>query len=238
MKLSEATLDYILRVVNTADIVKMDSIIIEPNLVRATDDNHSVFILHTSQVPEMEFGSIGLTRINVFNSRFELGKTMSDFVVEAAVVGTEDNPQYARSLTMKAKGIKVEYRCANPTVIKSPRTLADPVLYRVELNPEAVLMMAKGQSAMSSEEVTFIGGKEGVFFEISDINSDKMTYKVADTVTKVDTSDEPIAFVHSYTIKLLLPLFKLIPTGWFYLTSEGIIKITINDLDIYILPRV
>lgn len=235
MKLSVETLNYIQNVVNTADLVKIDSIIIEPNRVRAIDEHHSVFILQTTGVPVMEFGSIGLNRTNVFTSRFELGRAMTDFVVDAVVEGTD--PMYARALTMKAKGIKVDYRCANPNLIKAPKILHDTLAYSIQINPDAVLMMQKGQAAMSADEVTFVGSDDGMVFEMADGNADKMNCLFTTIVTRVDGEDTPTAFVHTYALKILLPLFKINPTGYFFLTSQGMLKIVINGLDVYVLPR-
>lgn len=238
MKLSSESLSFIQRVVNTADLVKIESIIIEPNVVRAIDDNHTVFILQTQDVPDMEFGSIGLNRTNVFTSRFELGKTMTDFAVEATVEGKDPALMYARALTMKAKGIKVDYRCANPSLIKAPKQLHDTPAYQVQIDPEVVLMMQKGQAAMSADEITFIGNDTGVFFEMSDINADKMNYSFTNAALRLDDEDDtPVDFVHSYALKTLLPLFKINPTGCFSLTTQGILKIVINGLDVYVMPR-
>lgn len=238
MKLSSDTLSFIQRVVNTADLVKIDSIIIEPNVVRAIDENHTVFILQTKNVPVMEFGSIGLNRTNVFTSRFELGKTLSDFVVEAIVEDKDPDATYARALTMKARGIKVDYRCANPGLIKAPRQLNDTLAYEITIDPEVVLMMQKGQSAMYTDEITFMGSPDGVFFELSDINADKMSYQFANKALRLAQDDTtPVSFIHSYALKTLLPLFKINPSGCFSLTTQGILKIVINGLDVYVMPR-
>lgn len=241
MRLSKETLEYIQKVVNAASLVKIDSIIIEPGCVRAIDEDHTVFILHKDDVPTMEFGSIGLNRTNVFTSRFELGRTMSDFSVEAVIEGVNTPTAFARALVMKAKGIKVDYRCANPTLIKAPRQLADTISYQVQLDPEVVLMMQKGQSAMSTDEIKFVGTTQddesvSVSFEMSDINADKMSYQFANTAIRLD-DDAPVGFSHTYALKTLLPLFKINPTGHFSLTTQGILKIVINGLDVYVMPR-
>lgn len=251
MKLSQPTLDYIRNVVSTADMVKIDSIIIEPDRVRGIDENHTVFILQNTDVPALEVGSIGLNRLNVFTSRFDLGKSMSDFTVDAVVEGDDPETSYARSLTMKAKGVKVEYRCANPGVLKAPRLVHDVVRYRIQLNPEALMMMQKGMAAMSADTVTFVGSSKGVHFEMSDINADKMQYQVTDVVHVIplenaddqDDDDEEddgdFSFSHGYQLKTLLPLFKANPIAdIFFTVPEGMLKIVVNDLDVYVLPGV
>lgn len=241
MKLSQTSLDYIRNVVSTADLVKIDSIIIEPNRVRGIDENHTVFILHETNVPDLEVGSIGINRMGVFTSRFDLGKSLSDFNVDAIVEGDDPKTSYARSLTMKAKGIKVEYRCANPSVLKAPRIVHDVVKYRIQINPEVLSMMQKGMAAMSTDTVTFIGAKEGVYIEMSDINADKLTYLITDVIHTLPSEDgeddeDEIDFQYSFQLKTLLPLFKTNPIAdIFFTVPEGMLKIVVNDLNVYVL---
>lgn len=110
MKLDPETVAYTLNVVKTARLVGIDNIIIEPNLVRAMDDSNSVVLFQDEDVPDMPFGSIGLTRIDTFMARYDIAKTQEKFSIEAAVQEGED---FARSLVMKGKGIKIDYRCGN-----------------------------------------------------------------------------------------------------------------------------
>jgi len=51
MKLDKITVSYILNVVETAKLVGIDSVIIEPNTVRAIDDNHTVVLFQDKDVP-------------------------------------------------------------------------------------------------------------------------------------------------------------------------------------------
>lgn len=248
MKISQSSLDYIRNAVSTADSVKIDALIIEPGRVRGIDENHTVFILQDTDVPDLEVGSIGLNRLGIFTSRFDLGKTLSDFTVDAIVEGDEPETMYARSLTMKAKGVKVEYRCANPTILKAPRILHDQLRYKVRLNPEVVVMLQKGMAAMSTDVVTLIGDESGLYFELSDINADKMRYQIADTITEYeiedsetneDDEDTTVNFSYTYSLKTILPLFKANQTTDIFFTArEGFLKIVVNGLAVYVLPGV
>lgn len=249
MKLSQSTLDYIRNAVSTADSVKIDALIVEPGRVRGIDENHTVFILQDTGVPDIEVGSIGLNRLSVFTSRFDLGKTLSDFTVDAIVDGDDPETMYARSLTMKAKGVKVEYRCANPTILTAPRILHDQLKYKFQLNPEVVIMLQKGMAAMSTDVVTLIGDESGVYFELSDINADKMRYQITDTIMEYDSEDPDarddddvdteINFSYTYPLKTILPLFKANQTADIFFTArEGFLKIVVNNLAVYVLPGV
>lgn len=241
IKVDSNILSYIQNVVQTADLVKIDSIIIEPNKVRAVDEDKTVVILQDKNVPDMPFGSIGLNRTDVFTSRLELAKSASGFEVEALIdemenKDTKQKERFARSLIFKGKGVKVDYRCANPSLIKAPKVLNDHLKFKTNMTPETVLMIQKGYSAMKSDELTLSNSKDGVILEMSDINGDSFTYKISN---KIETLEgESSDFSYKYPIKTLLPLFKTIPENDFYISSRGMLKVEINKLNIYVIPRV
>jgi len=234
MKLTTDEIIYIQKVVKTAQMVDIDNIIIEPNLVRAIDDDKTVVLFQDSDVPDMAFGSIGLNRISVFMSRLDIAKTQEGFTIE---LDNTNDSEYARALNMKAKGVKIDYRCANPSTIQAPRQVNDVLKYRVPLNAEAVVMLQKGQSAMSADTVTIISNKNGVSFEIVDINSDIFSYTFTDKVETLSDSND-INFAHRYPIKTLLPLFKQNPEGYFSVGQKGILSISVNGLNLFVLPQV
>jgi hypothetical protein len=240
MIIDPTSLAYIQTVIKTANLVKIDNIIIEPGKVRAIDSDKTVVLFHDQNVPTMPFGSIGINRIDVFSSRVEMAKSVENFSVEAVVDSSGKEP-FVRALLMKGKGIKIDYRCANPQTIQAPKAVHDPAIYRIKMTPEAILLMQKGQSAMSTDEVSFVGNQEGVSFVMSDINSDALTYHFADCFDSigvpVGTSKTLPTFTHKYPIKTLHSLFKANSDGHFEMTAKGMLKIVVNNLDIYVLAR-
>lgn len=234
MKLDTDTITYIQNVVNTAQMIGIDNIIIEKDLVRAIDDDKTVVLSQSKNVPDMSFGSIGLNRIGVFTSRLDIARTQENFSIEARV---DDNNEFARSLLMKGKGVRIDYRCANPNTISAPRVIKDEMIYRVQLTAEAVVMLQKGQTAMSAETVTINSTKDGVALEMVDINSDNMSFTFADSATPIGDKTSGL-FAHRYPIKILLPLFKHDVGNTFEIGEKGIMSIKINGLTVYVLPQV
>lgn len=232
MKLDKNTVNYIQTVVETAKLVGIDSVIIEPNLVRALDDNNTVVINQNKDVPDMPFGSIGMNRLDVFTARYDIAKTGEGFTIEAEV---DDGSQFARAIIMKAKGMKIDYRCANPTAIKAPKQVNDVLKYRIALNPEAVSYLQKAHSAMKAETVTIVADG-GVSFELSDLNNDVFKYQFADKVEVL--TDGTGKFVHRYPVKTLLPLFKQNAAGHFEIGAKGIAVFQLNGLKVFVLPQV
>lgn len=235
MIIDAGSLAYIQTVIRTASLVKIDNIIIEPGKVRAVDSDRTVVLFHDKDVPPMPFGSIGINRIGVFSDRIDIAKSVDNFSIDAVVESATGKDPFARALVMKGKGIKVDYRCANPQTIQAPKAVHDQAIYRVKITPEAITLMQKGQSAMSTDEITFVGTGDGVSFEMSDINSDTLTYHFADNIET--TGDNTPTFTHKYPIKTLHSLFKANNDGYFQVTSKGMMKIVVNNLDIYVLAR-
>ena len=91
MKLDAQSLTYIKNVVETAQMVGIDNVIIEPGKVRAINDEKSVVLFQEENVPDMPFNSVGLNRIGVFLSRLEVARTQDSFAVD---VKTDDNGDF------------------------------------------------------------------------------------------------------------------------------------------------
>ena len=233
MKLDQGTITFLQTVVKTAQIVDIDNIIIEPDRVRAIDDDKTVVIFQDENVPGLPFGSIGLNRIKVFLSRLEIAKTQDKFTMNAIVDGDDE---FTKSITMSGKGIKIDYRCAKPETIQAPRQLNNEMKAKVFLNSEAVVLLQKGMAAMTAETVSIISN-DGVSFEMVDVNNDVFKHTFADNAIAL-LQDGDNKFAHRYPIKTLLALFKQNPESSFEVGKNGILKINVNELDVYVLPRV
>jgi hypothetical protein len=235
MKIDNETTTFIKNIVKTAQMVDIDNIIIESDLVRAIDDNQTVVLLQSENIPEIPFGAIGLNRTNILLSRLSLVEGSDGFSIDAELDG--DN---VSKLSLKSNNAKVEYRCANPTTIRAPRKVADTLKYRVKLNAEAVNLLQKAASAMPQnadiDVVTIISDGKSVAFELSDATNDAFSHTFS-TVTCLEDEDGG-RFAHRYPLKNIISLFKNCPDGFFDVGQKGIMKIAINGVDLYVLPQV
>ena len=244
MKLDANTISYINDVVKTAQLIGCEDIMIEPGRVRGIDEARTVVILQTKDVPDMPFGSIGLNRLSVFMSRYEIARVQDNFTIEVAEdvakIKQDDDTMLdmpiARSLTMRGKGTKIEYRCANPGLMRAPRVIKDELKARVQLTGDAVLLLQKGQAAMGADTVTIISN-DGVSFEFTDVNNDVFKHTFADEAEDL-LGDGDTKFAHRYPSKTLLALFKHTPTGTFSVGEAGTLWLEINGLNIIVLPQV
>lgn len=226
MKLQKKPLEIIWRVVQTAKLVNIESVIVEEGRVRGIDENRTVVIFHEDESIDLGVGSIGITRIDTLLSRLNLVMGRDDFTVDVKV---DDEKNFIRSLTMKAKGTRVEYRCADPAHVVAPRVTNDVMQAKVILpQPDAVLLQDGAKAMGNVELVTIKNVKDEVMFELEDVNGD-----VFDRVFAKGIEHD---FSHKYPVKTVLALLK--NGGEFEIGQKGMLKVIKEDLGVLILPRV
>ncbi len=238
MKLETEIIDYIFNVVKTGDIVNVDNIIIEPNMVRSMDEARTVGLFTNENVPDMPFNSIGITRIHDLLARFSIAMKRDDFTIE---VTTDPDGVYATKLVLKASKLKIDYRCGEPGKIAAPKVLHDVECFRLQLTEDAVDLYQKGNSAMSTDEVSMVSN-DGVSFEFTDLNHDIYKCNFADTVVPIPNDEgkvpSSLKFAHRYPAKTLMSLFKNNPTAEFTIGQKGMMRFPLNDMTVFVLPRV
>lgn len=240
MKVDTDLVDYIINVVKTAKLVNIDNVIIEPGIVRAMSEARTVILHSSDNVPDMPFESIGITRINDLITRYDMAKSIEKFAVEATAKEDGD-VTWCTQLLLKAKGLKIDYRCFNPRKLNAPKHINDSWRFKVPLTEEAVTLLQKGTASMSAEFVTIISN-DGVSFEFADDAKDVFKHTFADDAELIPDDDGEVAsstkFAHRYYVKLILAIFKNNPTGTFTVGQRGILSFPVNGLTVYVLPQV
>lgn len=236
MDVKASTLQYIEKVIEVADIVGIESIIIEPDRVRATSDGGEVFILHTENVPAMPFGSIGIGRTSVFKSRYGVVKSLPvTYTATTNTVTLDGAPvEFARSIQMTAPKVSIDYRCANPITIKSPKKIIDPVHYTIKVDSEWVDLLNKAQQAMSSDIVDFILSNDKLVFDVKDVNGDAFRYEIGTGIkAEKGAGDE---FTYTYHTKVLIPILRKLSDTEVQITSLGLLKAQVSNFNVYLKP--
>lgn len=248
MKLDPESLDYLVEVVKATKALGVESLIIEPDCIRAADEDIKRVVLHKQNVKPMPFGSIGITRLDVFLDRYELAKTTAGMYIEYTTRGEDPmvcikddkNAMFAHTLQFKGKGLKLDFRPSNPLVIRAPRNMKDRLKYRLLVTDELTQFIDKGKRALGTDEFTLLINDEGAFIEMTDINNDKLSFQFADNVEKVNDDDEgkPM-YSAAFPIAYVLPLFKNNSGSSFQISEKvGYIEMAVNNLTSLILPRV
>lgn len=230
MIIDKKEMEYITKVISVAKSLKIEDVIIEPGKVRAIDSERNVFILHTDDVPDMSFNSIGLSRLDTLIARLNIAKTLDNCCYEFNTIN-DTNP-YVKNIIIKAKGFKVDFRCANPNTIQAPKAYKKDVSCQFVIQSSVGDMMTKGAGAMKSDEVIFNCTNGELYIEFEDINGDNMSYLISDTINK------ELHFKYKYPLKLITTFIKQdIPNITFELSSKGILSTKILGFDTYLFPR-
>lgn len=253
MRLDATALTYIQNVVKTAKLLKIQNVIIEPGKVRGMDDDQTVVIYQDTNVPEMPFGSIGLNRLDVFITRFDIIRATAGFEIEVSTMGDDNTtgfdkfdlknknkagiaqPMWVKNVSMSGLNTNIEYRCANPSIIKAPKNRTDANKYLLNLTENAFTMIQKGKQAMDSDYVTITGNSKGIHLLVTDDNGDSLKYKFGNDIICLQ-NEEFSSFSHNYPIDKLIPLFKQDSNVGFHITQKGFLVASLNELDIYVAP--
>lgn len=232
MIIDPSLVKYIQKVISTGYELDIVDLLIEPGLVRGANDDRTAFILITQDVPSFPFGTMAINRLDLFQSRLSLANNSDTFQVEA-----ETRDEFVRSLILKGKGLKVEYRCANPKIFeqkKIPKNIKEKIpVCQIKVSSDLVTMIQKGISAMGADYFRFVGTSDGkVQLEIIDVNSDKLTYEIPNDQVLYSTE-----FTLDFFSKLTLSAFKKSSSGAFEIYANKLLTTKINDLDAYIIAK-
>ena len=78
MILNNNLITFMKNAVKTAKLVGIDSLIIETGKIRAADQEKTVTIFQTSNIPSLPFNAIGISRVNDFSARLSLVETRAN----------------------------------------------------------------------------------------------------------------------------------------------------------------
>lgn len=230
MKLSPEAVTFISNAVQTASNIGIDIIIIEDSMVRGIKDDQTVFMLQKENIPSLEFTCLAINRVDVFLSRLEMASTSGSFEFH---VEPHSKMDYIANITFKGKGIKIDYKCGNPSIHKTPKNVRF-IETECEINcyPELLNTIQKSASAMGSDILSISGNGEKVVVDVSDTNHDTLTYDIPDTeIIKHGT------FTYKHKIKTLLPLLKKQKEGKIKIHEKGFISLIINGFNVYVRPN-
>lgn len=235
MQLNNEIIDYIKRVTNAALAIGMDTVILSEEVVRAKDDTMSKFLIHTEDLPKLDFDYIVLTRLANLNQRLALAG--DNITVEAETKTDDTELEACIRLNIKSDKTSIEYRTSTASHLRVPRRVRDEFSTSFSLTPDDINLIQLAVRAMpqNKEKMTIAFMSQGgeVTLEIIDVNKDKYTQVVGRTNCP--------AFAHRYETKSVLSLLRQADKEHgieFFIGEErGYLKTTINGFDCYMVPN-
>ena len=182
MKLKKDTIAVISNALTTARIFGIEGFVINDNIVSGINgDSTAVMFSNELELPEDEKVVAGFNRLDILSSRIELiQSTDADYTID-----TVNDPRNGNvmQLLMKTKGIKANYRCANPALISHPKDIKDEMLYNFVIPEDVVSTIIRSYSAMRCEKLMILCNNNSISFELEDESMDKCTITTSLDVT-------------------------------------------------------
>jgi len=228
MKLSEATVDYLHSVLETAHFIGIESLILETGRIRGISEDQTILIIHDDNIPEFEFETMGLSRTDILTYRLSATKRYASFSVK---VNVHPEKNFVADVVMTAQRTRSTYKCMNPSHISAPRVVADSMFSEFEYNLDLHDDIKRGVQAMGNvETVSFVSDDEGVKFVMEDLNGDVFEHTFGECIND--------KFSHKYPTKNILSLLKKTPEGVFEVGKKGVLRVMVGGLSVYLLPRI
>ena len=229
--------DFIQNVVNTSQLLELEAIVVDSDGVRGKGDG--ILVLQKDNLPkELGFDGIAFGDISTLERRMN---AFDDFTLEYSSLEKDSGYIYPYKLRMVNKNSKIEFVCLNPSQVKAPKNLKDPVYFSFMMDEASVNLLSRASSLMQSHQI-ILSGKDGVVsFSASDDSSAKLSHIISDELIALE-DDEQKSFVYPYKYKNVVKVFKYMAKHMerfeICVTKRGFITIEVNGLTINILREV
>lgn len=240
-QLSKGTVSLLNDAISTARILGIEKLVVDSHSLRGESQENSTFMLLPFPADtELEFGSIGISRISVLQSRLKL--LGNDGAIVPEYKARDSGDQFVFRLVLKKNKTNIDFKCADPTHIRAPKGFNDPEHFGFSVSEDDINLMLSAKAAMQSDSVTFAStdGKV-VKFSISASEGDALVHELE---SDLDTKSSTETFAASYKSYILFPVLKEVKDAAkdadvdIALTKRGILKITVNGIPTYIFPEV
>lgn len=208
MKLTPEATTALDNLLQTANAVGIEKLIIGNGLIRGADEKKTVAVVTDKGVPDLEGKSITVNRIKQFLQRIQLAKAQGALSLEATVAPNGVDVSLIDIVGGKSKS---QFRCASLEAVKGvPKGMSDPAVWSVKLPSKMVALIAQADASLDSTGVT-LASKDGktVSVELVDtVHKDVVSLELEDEATWIGTGTAGSSFVNKYTTKALLALLR------------------------------
>lgn len=245
MKLTQASVTNLSKLLKVASIVKIDRLIIEDGTIRGIDDNQTVVIISKNDVPDFGGSRAGLMNLNVLANRLNLFAA-DKMEIEAVEVPNRNDSEVndVAAFKIAANKSKFEFKLGRADLVKAPKKMNDDFVWCVKMKDVGdIKTIMSASNTIDSEQIAIVSKQNGeVSLELVDsATQDTFTIQIAEEAEWLGDEDRPTqSFVHYYNVKALLPLLKAAAaTGEVFLVvgEQGMLQVTVENHTFTLLPR-
>lgn len=241
MILQETDVKRLADIITLAKTIGIESIIIDKESVRGQSDD-GVFIITEHDIQQFKDTPIGISRVSVLNSRLNLiGDAKKLPKVELDFKERDNGDKIVLRLIIKNNRTSLDFKCADPLLIKAKKVLKDALIYQFDLSDETIDLMIRSNSAMQTDKIKMILESNKIYFNINDAEGDSLKHLVSETITLSDPTKN--TFIVNLKHKIVLPLFKLALKEKDKLNIKisdirNVVTFELNGINVYIMPEV
>lgn len=229
MKISQPSIQFIKKALKVSSIFGIESIVFERDNIRGANENKNIFLCHSTNIPNFEFDSLGVARLPILLARLDLVDDPS------LSVETIEKKGVISKLVLRNQTTKVEFGCANSSILKAPRNINDELVFSFECPSVVQKIISKAQNSIGSESVTLSGSSNELKIEMYDVTDDVFEHTIQIPITKLS---DVRTFIHRYPVKFITTLFKFDDIVSIQISKRGFIKALVHDITIYIPPMI
>jgi hypothetical protein len=235
MELTKENVEVLLDVIDTAQLVGITDIAFKDVGVGGIENDRTAVIFSTKCYEFLDGVELAINRPSLLVNRLGLCMDDPNFKLKCEI-DTKSNA--ISRLTAKSKRTSIEYRCANPDYVEIPTKINNQTMLEGEIDTELLGLMQKSQSAMHVELIKLgVNSTNDGYFEFVDMNNDTCT----STMGLVYTNDSDGSISFKYNAKMLLQVLRKAlktSTTTFSIGNRGLIEVIINDISVFITPKV
>lgn len=242
MKLEKSVIDYMTNIVNTANAIGIEDVVLDDTSVLGSAPNNVVAIIHkrdTEENPvELPFSKVGLARIPLLVSRLNVLKSVDQFAMDVVV---DEEEKFVRMIKLSAKNYaSAEYRCANCDTINKSSKVNDVPRFEIKVSSSLLTELNKimvGWSNKGNRDIVMITGTEdGVYLEKTDSARDKVSFLFDTQARAVNEKDEVENFSFKYLGGVLKDILSVSPNMEVRIGKRGTLFFNINGLNAVMAP--
>ena len=203
MKLESADISSLRNILNIADMIDIEALVIADGRVSGINKDKTALILSEQNIPQLAEGSkLGLSRLKLLKQRLDLFSTDAELEINIK----ENAKQEATQLELKGTNSAVQFRATPVASIKYPKNVNDDVVREVIIQKDQAKLILDAGKVMGAANIAFSfkSKKNEVVVEFTDATQDTFTISLIDPYTTIGDSDTNVCYFVFNTFAPLL----------------------------------
>lgn len=230
---------------NIAKTLDIPAIVMDGMSIRGENKTDGVFILMDTSELEIDL-TVAISRLDAFHARLRM---FDNPKLSYNLVNRDNGESFCGEIVLSSGKSTVTFKCADPTTIKAPKALKDPVTKSILLKQNDIKTIHKAIHGMKSDKITVSShGQDATFgdvtFALSDTDGDVFKHSMEGALKHLVDPSSSSAISSTYMTSTIKAAFRLFDRAIddtdaqqeISITSRGIMIVTVSDIPVYLFP--